>query len=53
MARRAYNYPRSRLADPRDGSLVLSDGLHASDEGGTLIAELFRQLGYEYVPSAP
>jgi lysophospholipase L1-like esterase len=34
--------------DPRDRGLVLSDGLHATDQGGELIAFLFRELGYGY-----
>jgi hypothetical protein len=37
--------------DPRDRGLMLSDGLHPSPEGATLMAELFQELGYE--PLAP
>jgi lysophospholipase L1-like esterase len=39
--------------DPQDKGLVQSDGLHPTGEGADLIAELFRDLGYEYAPSEP
>lgn len=37
-------------ADPRDKGLVQSDGTHPTGEGADLMAELFRDLGYEYAP---
>jgi hypothetical protein len=41
------------IEDPRDKGLLLADGVHTNSEGATLMAELFRELGYEYAPSAP
>lgn len=41
------------IADPRDQGLVGSDGLHPTSDGSTLMAELFRELGYEYAPGTP
>jgi lysophospholipase L1-like esterase len=34
--------------DPQDRGLI-HDGRHTSPEGAALMAELFRDLGYEYV----
>jgi hypothetical protein len=39
------------VEDPRDQGLMVSDGLHPSPEGATLMAKLFQELGYE--PLAP
>ena len=33
--------------DPRDKGLMVVDGFHTTSEGATLMAELFRELGYE------
>lgn len=41
------------IEDPRDQGLLQPDGIHPTSEGSTLIAELFRELGYEYAPGAP
>jgi lysophospholipase L1-like esterase len=41
------------MQDPRDQGLLRPDGIHPNPEGSTLVAELFRELGYEYAPSAP
>jgi hypothetical protein len=38
--------------DPRDKGYV-SDGVHPTEEGADLMAELFRELGYEYAPPEP
>ncbi len=35
--------------DPTDKGL-LSDGIHPTEQGGDRIAEIFRDLGYEYAP---
>jgi hypothetical protein len=40
------------IEDPRDEGLLGPDGIHPTSEGMTLMAELFRELGYEYAPSA-
>jgi hypothetical protein len=39
--------------DPRDKGLVQNDGVHPTGEGTDLMAELFRELGYEYAPLEP
>ena len=41
------------IEEPRDKGLMATDGLHPSAEGAVLMAELFRELGYEYAPSEP
>ena len=41
------------VSDPRDQGLVEPDGLHPTPEGSTLVAELFRGLGYEYATNTP
>jgi hypothetical protein len=41
------------VQDPRDFGLLQSDGLHPTLEGSALVAELFRELGYEYAPPGP
>jgi len=38
--------------DPMDKGYVY-DGLHPTEEGADLMAELFRELGYEYAPPEP
>jgi hypothetical protein len=38
--------------DPVDKGYVY-DGLHPTEEGADLLAELFRELGYEYAPQEP
>ncbi len=38
--------------DPRDKGYVY-DGIHPTEEGADLMAELFRELGYEYAPPEP
>jgi lysophospholipase L1-like esterase len=38
--------------DPQDKGLI-HDGFHTSPEGAALMAELFRDLGYEYAVSEP
>lgn len=38
--------------DPMDKGYVY-DGLHPTEEGADLMAELFRELGYEYSPPEP
>jgi hypothetical protein len=38
--------------DPMDKGYVY-DGLHPTEEGADLMAELFRKLGYEYAPPEP
>ncbi len=38
--------------DPVDKGYVY-DGLHPTEEGADLVAELFRELGYEYAPPEP
>jgi hypothetical protein len=43
----AFNGP-NHDQDPRDKGLIGFDGIHTSAEGSTLIAELLRDLGYEY-----
>jgi hypothetical protein len=40
------------VKDPRDLGLLVSDGIHPTQKGQDLMAELFRQLGYEYAPAA-
>ena len=39
--------------DPRDKGYVVHDGVHPTEEGADLMAELFRELGYEYAPPEP
>ena len=41
------------IEDPRDLGLVGSDGLHPTKDGSALMAELFRNLGYEYAVDSP
>jgi lysophospholipase L1-like esterase len=41
------------MEDPRDLGLVGSDGLHPTKDGSDLMAEIFRNLGYEYAPGSP
>ncbi|MGD2145025.1 MAG: SGNH/GDSL hydrolase family protein [Anaerolineae bacterium] len=42
----------SGTEDPRDRGLV-SDGAHTTPKGAALMAECYRDLGYEYTSSAP
>lgn len=35
------------IEDPRDKGLMADDGLHPGSEGSVLMAELFREPGYE------
>ncbi|HEY44853.1 MAG TPA: hypothetical protein G4O11_12810 [Anaerolineae bacterium] len=59
----SYDIPVARVYDafmgeggmenPRDQGLLQSDGIHPTLEGSTLVAELFRELGYEYAPGTP
>lgn len=39
--------------DPREKGLLITDGIHPNPEGSVLLAELFRELGYEYSPYTP
>ena len=39
--------------DPRAQGLLQADGLHPTPKGSTLMAEFFRQLGYEYAQDTP
>jgi hypothetical protein len=41
------------IVDPRDLGLVQEDGLHPTKDGSDLVAELFRNLGYDYAPASP
>jgi len=43
----AFNGP-NRDEDPRDKGYIGSDGIHTSSTGSTVIAEILRDLGYEY-----
>lgn len=43
----AFNGP-NHDEDPRDKGYIGSDGIHTSPAGSSLIAELLRELGYEY-----
>jgi lysophospholipase L1-like esterase len=38
--------------DPMDKGYVF-DGIHPTEKGADLMAELFRELGYEYAPPEP
>ena len=59
----SYNIPVARVydafmgeggvEDPRDQGLLGLDGIHPTSEGSALVAELFRELGYEYAPDTP
>lgn len=46
----AFNGPGGD-EDPRDNGYVLPDALHPTEKGGILMAELVRNLGYEYAPA--
>jgi hypothetical protein len=46
----AFNGP-NHDEDPRDKGLIGPDGIHTREEGSTLIADLLRELGYEYTVS--
>jgi hypothetical protein len=41
------------IEDPRELGLVGSDGLHPTRDGSALMAELFRNLGYDYALDSP
>ena len=41
------------IEDPRDQGLLQADGLHPTLEGSNLMAELFRELGYEFAKGTP
>jgi hypothetical protein len=41
------------VEDPRDLGLVGSDGLHPIQDGIDLMAEIFRNLGYDYAVDSP
>jgi hypothetical protein len=59
----AHNIPVARVydafmgptgdEDPMDKGYVLSDEIHPTEKGADVIAELFRELGYEYARQQP
>jgi lysophospholipase L1-like esterase len=43
----AFNGP-NHDQDPRDKGYIGSDGMHTNETGQDIIADLLRELGYEY-----
>jgi hypothetical protein len=44
---------KSGIEDPRDLGLLQPDGIHPSQDGSSLMAELFQALGHDYALGAP